>query len=197
MKAFRTRGMTYALRALLFLSTLLIAGCVGIAHVKVDMPPLVVQGVLIGQSGQPIANQVVTIALPDFYGEEKTFEALHGDIAAKDQHGYRYCEVRSGPQGEFVCRLPGESRYVGFMFPFMNPSEVTLRSFVVGIRLAPATVIGLEVAGSEVKMLVPQGKDYRLVAPSKDFPISVTASATRSNIIDVLQIVFRTRGGGA
>ncbi len=188
--------MSAALRALLFLFTLLLTGCVGIAHVKVDMPPLVVQGVLIDQSGQPIANQVITVALSDFYAQERTFEALHGDMAAKDQHGYRYCEVHSGPQGEFVCRLPGESRYIGFMFPFHNPSEDTLKSFVLGVGLAPATVIGLVVTGSEVKMLVPQGNDFRLVAPGNDFPISVTASAVRSNVIDVLHIVLRTRGSG-
>jgi len=154
------------------------------------MPPLVVQGVFLTADGQPIADQTLTIVLSNFYAQSESFKALtSGDLDTEAQ-GYQFCTVRSSPGGEFSCRLPGESRYIGFMPPLMCPSENTLRSYVVGLRTAGGSTFAVSVYGAKAEVRVPKGPDFKLVKPSA-LPLAISAAASRSEHADVLQLVLR------
>lgn len=168
-----------------------VAGCLGVAHQKVDMPPLLVQGVLLDDMGDPIPEQNLVVALSDFYGNQETFTALRSGNFARDDYGYHYEILRTGSQGEFATRLSGESRYIGSVPPLMNPGEETLRSFVLGLRTPDGVVLAVMVAGTRADVRVPV-EGSKLIEPPSDFPFSVTAEVTRSDAIDVLQLTLRS-----
>ena len=173
-----------------FLPALLFVGCFGLAHTAVEMPPLVVQGVLLTSHGAPWGGQLLTISLSDFYAQPETFEALSSAELDPKANGYKFCQVPTGPGGEFSCRLPGESRYIGLMPPLMCPGEDTLKSFVVGIRTPSGVILAIAVSGTKAEVRVPEGSDFRLVKP-RDIPFTASATASRSAQADVLQLVLR------
>jgi hypothetical protein len=182
-------------RTLVF-GSLLFSGCFGLAHVKMEMPPLVVQGVLLDVEGRPVANETLTLALADFYSEPETLRALTSGTLDPAAYGYRFCTVRSGAEGDFACRLSGESRYVGFMPPLMcAPSETTLQSFLVGVRIADHTSFAVRVAGTEAEVRVPTGPELELAKPAA-LGFSVLATPYRSKAADVLQLVIRRKPAG-
>lgn len=189
--------MPTVLRALALLSLIVVGGCIGLAHQRVNMPPLLVQGVLLDGKGQPIPGQSIVVALSAFYGTQQTFKALRSGKLDAGEYGYKYAVVRTGSQGEFSTRLPGESRYIGYMAPLMNPSEETLKSFILGLRTASGAVLAIVVSGSNVDIRVPIGDEPKFIAPANDFPFKVTAGATRSVVIDVLQLTVSARNEGA
>ena len=175
-----------------FVAPLLLVGCFGLAHVAVEMPPLIVQGVILTLAGDPWPDQLLTIALSDFYARPETFEAITAGETSAEAYGYEFCEVRSGAGGEFFCLLPGESRYIGFMPPLMCPSERTLRSFVVAVRTSPGVVMAITVSGTESEIRVPSGADFELVR-ADSLPFNVSTTVNRSGQTDVLQLVMRAR----
>jgi hypothetical protein len=171
---------------------LLFSGCFGLAHTAVEMPPLVVQGVLLAADGQPVVGEAVTVALSDFYAQPETLSALTSGAFAPGAHGYRFCAVRSGSDGDFSCRLSGESRYIGFMPPLMCPGESTLKSFLVGIRTADGSSFAIDVSGSDAEIRVPVGPEFKLAKPN-GLPYAVEATPSRSAGTDVLQVVIRKK----
>jgi hypothetical protein len=188
--------MSIFLRTLAAAGVVAMAGCIGLAHVKIEMPPLLVQGVLLDRAGQPIRDQHVFVALSNFYGEQQTFKALRTGTLDANEYGYKYQPIRTGQQGEFVSRLPGESRYIGFMPPLTNPSDETLKGFTIGIRTANGQVAAIVVRGSTTDIRVPDGPQFKLVSPRDDFPLRISASIERSDVIDVLQLVVRNQAIG-
>jgi hypothetical protein len=156
------------------------------------MPPLVVQGVFLAPDGQPVVGEVLTVALSDFYAQPETLAALTSGTFDSDAHGYRFCALRSGSEGEFSCRLAGESRYIGFMPPLMCPGEDTLKSFLVGIRTADGSSFAIDVSGSDAEIRVPVGPELKLAKPT-GLPFTVQAIPSRSEGADVLQVVIRRK----
>jgi hypothetical protein len=156
------------------------------------MPPLVVQGVVLAADGQPVVGEALTIALSDFYAVPETLKALTSGTFEAAANGYRFCEIRSGSDGEFSCRLSGESRYIGFMPPLMCPGESTLKSFLVGVRSAEGSSFAVDVSGSEAEIRVPVGPEFKLEKPN-GLPLSIQATASRSGAADVLQLVIRKK----
>jgi len=189
----RTFASIITLIALMFA----LAGCVGLAHVKVEMPPLVVQGLLLDNKMLPIASQQLTVILPDFYGTEKSINNLVSGTLREDDLGYTMQRVQTGQNGEFFVRLPGESRYIGFMAPLQSPSTDTLRSFVVGVRTASGKVAAFTVSGRSVTVRVPIGEKGELGVPPDNYSLKASAAASRSNALDVLQIVMEVHHDGA
>lgn len=171
---------------------LLFSGCFGLAHKAVEMPPLVVQGVVLAADGQPVVGETVTVVLSDFYAQPETLSALTSGAFEPDAQGYRFCAVRSGSNGDFSCRLSGESRYIGFMPPLMCPGESTLKSFLVGIRTSDGSTFAIDISGSDAEIRVPVGSELKLAKPN-GLPFSIEATPSRSEDGDVLQIVIRKK----
>ena len=157
------------------------------------MPQLLIQGLLLDKDGKPITNKPIIIVLSDFYGRKMTYEALNSGKFDQEGHHYNFEKVQTGENGEFICRLPGESRYIGFMPPLMNPSEETLKEFVFGIRTNNGEIAVIEVSGTSAKVHIPVGNEFELEPLPDDYPLDISPAINRSKTIDIIQLLIKER----
>lgn len=175
------------------LPALLLAGCFGTAHVAVEMPPLVVQGVVLTPEGKPLPDRELVIARADFHALEETFDALTSGDLGHDADGYAFCTVRTSSSGGFSCLIRGESRRVGSMPRLTWPGRSTLDAFVVGIRMPSGFTFAVDVSRRHATILVPTGPEFKLIRPPA-LPVGVSAAVNRYEESDVLQLIVRTGG---
>ena len=94
-------------RAALGLPGFLLAGCIGIAHISVSVPPLTINALS--------TNSIdIDVLCPNFYGEPRTFLALVAGSLEPDALHYDWKRIHLSPasSGRAACR--NERRYIGF-----------------------------------------------------------------------------------
>ena len=108
----------------------IISGCVGLSHVRVNVPAFEVSGVVAGQKN---ATDVYFfyIVVPEFYGASGAFVSLVNGNLTTDSL-YQWKEAYSSKGQLFNTNFNEENRYIGSMFPF-SPSKETMESRIIFI----------------------------------------------------------------
>lgn len=109
----------------LFILSVQLAGCFGIAHVQVNVPPIEIAGTVSKISSRS-SKDSITIVVPNIYGEDNAFVDLVGERLASS-HNYNWKIIPINKDRHFITVFKEESRYIGFAPPF-SPSEEEMES---------------------------------------------------------------------
>jgi len=106
----------------------IISGCIGLSHVKVNVPAFEVSGVVTGDENIISENSFYIVA-PEFYGASGAFVSLVNEKLFTDSL-YQWKEAYLSKDKEINANFNEEHRYIGSMFPF-SPSKETMESRIV------------------------------------------------------------------
>lgn len=161
-------------------------------HSVIDMPDLLVRGTIVNNQMKPISNSEITIVNMDFYGVQEGVDALRDGMLDTEALQYTYTTIKTDAQGRFETKLPGESRYIGYMYPF-TISEKTMKTLFIGAGGEDFPPCIIEVSGTIANLRVP-GQDKKiLVKPPRAFPVSISTTAERTEKADVVTLTVQIK----
>src|SRR5207248_8678467 len=94
---------------------LLLAGCIGIGHISVSVPPLAI-------NARSTASFEIDVLCPKFYAEPQTFVALVTSSLEPDARHYDWKRLQLSPPTSTRAACRNESRYIGFPVVLFLPT---------------------------------------------------------------------------
>jgi hypothetical protein len=137
-----------------FLAVLMLAsimsGCLGLGHVRVNVPVFEVSGVVIGDENT-ISPNAFYIVVPEFYGVSGAFVSLvNGNL--RNDSLYQWKEVYISKDKVIDTKFNAESRYIGSMFPFTHSKDTMERRIVFIWRKGFDDVYKVTMHGAEASV---------------------------------------------
>jgi len=124
-----------------------ISGCLGLAHVSVEVPSLELSGELVNETSS-LAGGSIYILLPEFYGESDAFLSITTGKLKSDSL-YQWQKIDIGQEKIFSAKFDKESRYIGFMVPFSPGKEVMESRTIFIWPTASKTMYRIRVNGNK------------------------------------------------